>query len=57
MEFLHLKENDIIEGPFWPEPVKVIRVDHLGENIGIKVVGIYSQKFFDQILLKMIFKR
>ena len=52
MEFLHLKENDIIEGPFWPEPVKVIRVDHLGENIGTKVVGIYSQKFFDQILSK-----
>ncbi|OQX87559.1 MAG: helicase [Candidatus Omnitrophica bacterium 4484_70.2] len=47
---IQIKENDIIEGPFWPEPVRVIKVDSLQEKFQVKAVGIHLQKFYDQII-------
>ncbi|MCX8041578.1 MAG: hypothetical protein N3A56_03700, partial [Thermodesulfobacteriaceae bacterium] len=44
------KEGSIIEGPFWPEPVEVKRVNE--RSIGIHIIGstLYSKEHIDQVL-------
>lgn len=46
------KEGTIIEGPFWPEPVEIKRVNE--RSIGIHIIGstIYSNSHIDQIIPK-----
>jgi superfamily II DNA or RNA helicase len=47
-----IKEGTIIEGPFWPEPVKVIKVEDFTDKIGIIGVTIYSNTYIEQLILK-----
>ncbi len=51
MELEALKSGVIIEGPFFPEPVKIIQVQHL-ENGAIQIqgVGTVERKFYDPVL-------
>ncbi|MDW7973458.1 MAG: SNF2-related protein, partial [Thermodesulfovibrio sp.] len=44
------KEGSIIEGPFWPEPVEVKRVQE--RSVGIHIIGstLYSKNHIDQII-------
>ena len=45
-----LSQNSILEGPFWPEPVKVITLKQVGNRLQIQAVGIQSQKYYSQLL-------
>ena len=47
-----IKEGDIISGPFWKEPVKVIEVKELDELIRIIGVTIRSNEYIDQFIPK-----
>lgn len=41
---------DILRGDFWPEPVRVLTVQALGQRMKIEAVGLQTQQFFSQIL-------
>jgi len=47
-----IKEGMIIEGPFWPEPVKVNRVDERAGRFRIVGATLFSNKHEDLILTK-----
>ncbi len=47
-----IKEGTTIEGPFWPEPVEVKKVDELGERLRIVGETIYSRRHVDQLIHK-----
>ncbi len=47
-----LKEGMIIEGPFWPEPVELKKVEEFGDRIHIIGVTIYSNTHIDQLISK-----
>lgn len=47
-----MKEGTIIEGPFWPEPVEIKKIEEFGERIHIIGAMIYSNAHIDQLLLK-----
>jgi len=47
-----LKPDDILEGDFWPEPVRLIRLEILGNRTKIEAVGTKSQQFYSHILTK-----
>ena len=51
MQVQDLKPGIIIEGPFFPEPIKLIRVEPL-ENDFVKIqgVGTIERKFYDPVL-------
>ena len=40
------KPGDLLEGDFWPEPVRVLTVQPLGSNIKIEAVGTKTQQFY-----------
>lgn len=42
--------GDILRGDFWPEPVRVLTMQSLGQRMKIEVVGLRTQQFFSQIL-------
>jgi SNF2 family DNA or RNA helicase len=44
------KEGMVIEGPFWPEPVEVKKVDEFGDRIHIIGATIYSNTHIDQLI-------
>lgn len=44
------KPGDILRGDFWPEPVRVLTIQVLGQRMKIEAVGLRSQQFFSQIL-------
>ena len=48
-----IRENSIIEGPFWNEPVKVDKVVAV-DNYYVRIIGstIYSREHVDQLLTK-----
>lgn len=47
-----IKEGMVIEGPFWPEPVEVKKVDVFGDRIHIIGATIYSNTHIDQLISK-----
>ncbi len=47
---MDLKPGDILDGDFWPEPVRVLTVQAQGPRLRIEAVGIRSQQFFPRIL-------
>lgn len=47
-----IKEGETIEGPFWPEPVEVKKVEEFGNRIRIIGATIYSNIHVDQLIPK-----
>jgi len=47
-----VKEGMVIEGPFWPEPVEVKKVDEFGDRVHILGATIYSNTHIDQLIPK-----
>lgn len=47
-----IKEGETIEGPFWPEPVDVKKVEEFGNRIRIIGATIYSNTHVDQLIPK-----
>lgn len=47
-----VKEGETIEGPFWPEPVEVKKVEEFGNRIRIIGATIYSNIHVDQLIPK-----
>jgi hypothetical protein len=42
--------NDVLEGDFWPEPVRVLTVRPVGSRTRLEVVGVKTQQFYSRIL-------
>jgi superfamily II DNA or RNA helicase len=49
---MEIVEGCIIEGPFWPEPIKVDKVERIGKRIHIIGATIRSNRHIDQLLSK-----
>jgi SNF2 family DNA or RNA helicase len=47
-----IKEGTIIEGPYWPEPVEIKKVEEFGERIHVIGATIYSNTHIDQLIPK-----
>jgi len=47
-----LKPESILEGPFWPERIKVISCKQIGSGIEIQGIGVKSERFYSRILRK-----
>ncbi|MCX7950149.1 MAG: SNF2-related protein, partial [Treponemataceae bacterium] len=48
---MNILPDQILEGPFWPEPVRVISVKFIGENqVRIEAVGTQTQRYYNPIL-------
>ena len=47
-----IKEGNIIKGPFWNEPVKVEKIEEIGNYIRIVGSKIHSKQYIDQLLKK-----
>ncbi|ADC90218.1 helicase domain protein [Thermocrinis albus DSM 14484] len=47
-----LKKGDIIKGPFWSEPIKVIEVREKGDHVNIKGFKVNSKQYIDDLLTK-----
>jgi superfamily II DNA or RNA helicase len=50
MEDKNLKEGNIIEGPFWPERIRVISCRKVGTSLEIYGVGLDSGRFYPRML-------
>ncbi len=42
----------VIEGPFWPEPLRVVSSKQIGPNLLIEGVGLSTGKFYSRLLLE-----
>ena len=42
--------DSIIEGPFWPEPVRVVRIRQHGSVVQIEAVGTVERGFYEQTI-------
>lgn len=47
-----LKTESILEGPFWPERIKVISTRKIGSTVEIRGIGVKSERFFSRILTR-----
>ncbi len=47
-----IKEGIVIEGPFWPEPIELKKVEEFGDRIHIIGATIYSNIHIDQLIIK-----
>lgn len=47
-----LAPDSILEGPFWPERVRVISSRNIGSKVEVSCVGLNSNKFYSNILTK-----
>lgn len=52
-----IKEGTIVEGPFWPEPVEIKKVDQLGTHIHIIGATIHTNTHIDQVIPKEEFMK
>jgi len=50
MTQMQLKPGDVLNGDFWPEPVRVLTVQVSGPRVKIEAVGLRTQQFFPRIL-------
>ncbi len=46
----HLAPNQVIEGPFWSEPLRVLSVCPIGQGWRIEAVGRHSRRYYDHTL-------
>ncbi len=42
--------GSILEGPFWPEPVRVLAVERKGKRIHLKAVGTRTDRYYPVVL-------
>jgi len=47
-----LKPDSILEGPFWPERIKVISCKQVGTGFEVQGIGVKSERFYSRILRK-----
>jgi len=47
-----LKQGSVIKSPHWPEPIKILEIEDLGDFIRINGVMIKSKKYIDDIIQK-----
>ena len=52
-----LQMDTIIEGPFWPEPLRVLNVGDLGSSVRIQAVGTETTQYYDQTIPREQFER
>ena len=45
-----LQPDTVIDGPFWPGPVRVIRVSENGSAVRIEAVGVVDSHYHDQTI-------
>ena len=45
-----LQPDTVIEGPFWPGPVRVIRVGEHGSAVRIEAVGVVDSRYYDRTI-------
>ena len=45
-----IQSNDILEGNFWSEPVRVLTIQPFGSRVKIEAVGTVTKKFYPHIL-------
>ncbi|WP_304330622.1 SNF2-related protein, partial [Candidatus Culexarchaeum yellowstonense] len=57
MEIGKIKPGSIIEGPFWPERIKVISCREVGTSIEIYGVGLDTGHFYPRILTRADFNK
>lgn len=48
---LVLEKNMVIEGRLWPEPVRVLSVDHFGTMLQVDAVGTRTRQFYPGIIV------
>lgn len=46
-----LEKNMVIEGPLWPEPVRVLSVEHFGTMLQVDAVGTRTRQFYPGIIV------
>jgi len=46
------ESEGILEGPFWPERIKVISSKQIGTSVEIRGIGLKSERFYSRILTK-----
>ncbi len=44
------RAGDLLEGGFWPEPVRVLTVEQVGSRIKLEAVGARTRQFYSHIL-------
>ena len=49
-----LEKNMVIEGPLWPEPVRVLSVDHFGSMLQVDAVGTRTRQFYPGIIVTAV---
>ncbi len=52
-----IEEGMVVEGPFWPEPVEIKKVNEFGNRIHIVGATIYSNMHVDQVIPKEELKK
>lgn len=46
-----IKKDMVLEGPLWPEPVRVLSVDHFGTMLQVDAVGTRTRQFYAGIIV------
>lgn len=46
-----IEKDMVLEGPLWPEPVRVLSVDHYGTMLQVDAVGTRSRQFYPGIIV------
>lgn len=46
-----IEKDMVLEGPLWPEPVRVLSVDHFGTMLQVDAVGTRSRQFYPGIIV------
>ncbi|WP_271594379.1 helicase-related protein [Bradyrhizobium sp. CCBAU 65884] len=49
-----LEKDMVIEGPLWPEPVRVLSVDHFGTMLQVDAVGMRTRQFYPGIIVTIV---
>lgn len=47
-----LEQGAILEGPFWPERIKVTSTKKIGTGIEVSGKGLRSERFYSRILMQ-----
>ena len=47
---ISINPNDLLEAPFWPEPVRVLNIQPVGSLTQIEAVGTKKQQFYSRLL-------
>ncbi|MBU7001581.1 MAG: DEAD/DEAH box helicase, partial [Theionarchaea archaeon] len=47
-----IREGSVVEGPFWPEPIEIKKVDQLESHVHIVGATVHSNTLIDQVIPK-----